>query len=76
MTNFFSAAGLTDAHVAAQVRLAQKASPIGLMGEPNDIADLVLYIASDDAKYMTGTAVGIDGGTLISSASLNPADAI
>ena len=36
--------------------------PIGHMGEPNDIAYGVLYLASDEAKFVTGTELIIDGG--------------
>jgi len=34
------------------------------MGRPEDIAALVAYLASDEAAYMTGSAVTIDGGQL------------
>lgn len=36
--------------------------PIGHMGEPNDIAYGVLYLASDEAKFVTGSELVIDGG--------------
>ena len=36
--------------------------PLGHMGEPNDIAYGVLYLASDEAKFVTGTELIIDGG--------------
>jgi NAD(P)-dependent dehydrogenase (short-subunit alcohol dehydrogenase family) len=36
--------------------------PIGHVGEPNDIAYGVLYLASDEAKFVTGTELVIDGG--------------
>ncbi len=36
--------------------------PIGYMGEPEDVAYGVLYLASDEAKYVTGSELVIDGG--------------
>jgi NAD(P)-dependent dehydrogenase (short-subunit alcohol dehydrogenase family) len=37
--------------------------PIGRMGTPNDIAKGILFLASDDAAFMTGAGLVIDGGT-------------
>ena len=36
--------------------------PIGRMGKPEEIADLAVYIASDAARFMTGSDILIDGG--------------
>ena len=36
--------------------------PIGHIGEPDDIAYGVLYLASDESKFVTGTELVIDGG--------------
>lgn len=36
--------------------------PLGHVGEPNDIAYGVLYLASDEAKFLTGSELVIDGG--------------
>ncbi|NLZ89587.1 MAG: SDR family oxidoreductase [Clostridiales bacterium] len=36
--------------------------PMGKPGEPDDVAKLTCYLASDEAKYMTGSIVTIDGG--------------
>jgi 3(or 17)beta-hydroxysteroid dehydrogenase len=36
--------------------------PVGHVGEPNDIAYGVLYLASDESKFMTGAELVIDGG--------------
>lgn len=42
-------------------------NPLGRIGEPAEIADLVAYLVSDGAAYMTGTTVVIDGGELLTS---------
>jgi NAD(P)-dependent dehydrogenase (short-subunit alcohol dehydrogenase family) len=39
--------------------------PLG-RGQPSDIAGAALYLASDDARYVTGTYILVDGGMLIS----------
>lgn len=39
--------------------------PIGYLGEPNDIAYMVLYLASDESKFVTGAEMVVDGGYLM-----------
>jgi NAD(P)-dependent dehydrogenase (short-subunit alcohol dehydrogenase family) len=41
---------------------AGKVHPVGHMGEPDDIAWAVVYLASDESKFMTGSEMVIDGG--------------
>ena len=41
-----------------------KSQPMGQMGEPRDIAEGVLYLASDAAKFVSGSELIIDGGFL------------
>src|SRR5438309_1782435 len=36
--------------------------PIGRMGRPEEVADLAVYLATDEAGFMTGSAVVLDGG--------------
>ncbi len=40
--------------------------PIGRIAEPEDIADVVLFLASDAARYMCGTLVEVNGGKPVS----------
>jgi NAD(P)-dependent dehydrogenase (short-subunit alcohol dehydrogenase family) len=42
---------------------AGKNIPIGFIGQPVDIAKVVLFLASDDARYIVGQALIVDGGT-------------
>ena len=36
--------------------------PLGILGQPEDIAGAVTYLASDDARYITGQAIHVNGG--------------
>ena len=41
--------------------------PLGRIGQPEDVADVVAFFASDDSRYLTGQVLSIDGGlTMIS----------
>ena len=40
----------------------EHAIPTGRLGEPDDIAYAMLYLASDEAKYITGQKLVVDGG--------------
>jgi 3-oxoacyl-[acyl-carrier protein] reductase len=47
---------------------AEKAAefiPMGRIGEPEEIADVILFLASNAARYMTGQVVVVDGGLLV-----------
>ncbi len=53
---------LADAEGKAEM---MKYIPNGQFGEPNDIAYAMLYLASDEAKYVTGQTLTIDGGSTL-----------
>jgi NAD(P)-dependent dehydrogenase (short-subunit alcohol dehydrogenase family) len=44
---------------------ALKRHPIGFLGEPRDIAYMVLYLASDESRFVTGSEMVVDGGYLM-----------
>jgi NAD(P)-dependent dehydrogenase (short-subunit alcohol dehydrogenase family) len=37
-------------------------TPLGRIEEPEDVADVVAFLASDEARFMTGQAVNVTGG--------------
>ena len=39
--------------------------PMGRIGEPEEIADVIVFLASEGARYMTGQVVVVDGGLLV-----------
>jgi NAD(P)-dependent dehydrogenase (short-subunit alcohol dehydrogenase family) len=42
-------------------------NPLGRIGRPDEVADLVAYLVSDRASYMTGSIITIDGGEVVAS---------
>ena len=36
---------------------------LGYFGQPEDIAPLALFLASDESRYVTGQTIGADGGS-------------
>lgn len=49
-----------DAHIQEKLQTLQPLT--GAMGQPEDIAGAAAYLASDDAKFVTGTVLTVDGG--------------
>ena len=42
----------------------KKTVPLGRFGEPDEVAALVAFLASDDSAYITGETISINGGIL------------
>jgi 3-oxoacyl-[acyl-carrier protein] reductase len=47
---------------AAFIRTMEEAVPLGRLGTPRDVANATLFLASDEAAYITGTTIVVDGG--------------
>ncbi len=56
---------MTDELNEKQVEQIAQAIPTGTFGDPDDIASAVLYLSSDEAKYMTGQTLHINGGMVM-----------
>jgi 3-oxoacyl-[acyl-carrier protein] reductase len=44
--------------------------PLGRLGRPRDVAHAVLFLASDEAAYITGTTIVVDGGQILPEAKV------
>ncbi|MEO1339772.1 MAG: glucose 1-dehydrogenase [Cyanobacteria bacterium J06635_13] len=47
-----------------QLKKVTQNIPLGRLGEPEDVAGIVAFLASDEAKYITGATFYVDGGLL------------
>src|SRR5882757_4537774 len=59
LLNGLARTGQKDAMIAGLIEQA----PLGRMADPDDIADVALFLASDDSRSMTGSEIFADGGT-------------
>ena len=51
-----------DTRTPDQVAAWTAKSPLGRLGQPDDVASAVAFLASDDGSYMTGQAINVTGG--------------
>lgn len=61
-----------DSRVAADPRVLDEAArwyPLGRVGQPEDIASAIAFLASDEASWVTGTTLVVDGGLMAGDAS-------
>lgn len=42
-------------------------SALGRIGQPEDVADVMVFLASDDARFLTGQGIMVDGGVMVHS---------
>jgi len=54
-----------DANDGEGRKMALRMIPLNFIGQPEDIANAVLFLASDESRYITGTELVIDGGALL-----------
>ena len=60
---------------AAMQRAIEDATPFGRLGEPAELAKVVVFLASDEASWVTGQVVLADGGLSLGATLLSPASA-
>ena len=62
VTNLHRRSGMGETQYAAFLERSKETHPLGRPGQPEDIAALILFLASDRAGWMTGETIPIDGG--------------
>lgn len=62
VTNLHKRGGMTDADYEKFLQNAKNTHPVGRPGEPSEIAELIGFLASDKAAWITGATYSIDGG--------------
>ena len=62
VTNLHRRSGMDEAQYAAFLERSKTTHPLGRPGQPDDVAEMILFLASDKAGWMTGETIPIDGG--------------
>jgi NAD(P)-dependent dehydrogenase (short-subunit alcohol dehydrogenase family) len=62
VTEIHKRGGMSDEAYAAFLEHSKQTHPLGRVGQPAEIAELILFLASDRASWITGATYSIDGG--------------
>jgi NAD(P)-dependent dehydrogenase (short-subunit alcohol dehydrogenase family) len=62
ISNLHRRGGMNEESYNAFLARSRETHPLGRPGEPEEIADLIFFLASDEARWMTGETISIDGG--------------
>jgi NAD(P)-dependent dehydrogenase (short-subunit alcohol dehydrogenase family) len=62
VTNLHRRSGMDESKYAAFLERSKETHPLGRPGQPQEVASLILFLASDRAGWMTGETIPIDGG--------------
>lgn len=62
VTEIHKRGGMSEKDYSAFLKHSESTHPLGRVGQPEEIAELVLYLASDRASWITGATYSIDGG--------------
>jgi len=68
VTELHRAGGMNDEAYAAFLEHSKTTHPLGRVGRPEEVADLIYFLASDRADWITGATVSIDGGRALTCA--------
>jgi len=68
VTNLHRAGGMSEEAYAAFLEHSRTTHPLGRVGQPREVAELILFLASDRASWITGATVSIDGGRALTCA--------
>lgn len=62
ITEIHKRGGMNDEQYAAFLEHSKSTHPLGRVGKPEEIAELIAFLASDRASWITGATYSIDGG--------------
>jgi NAD(P)-dependent dehydrogenase (short-subunit alcohol dehydrogenase family) len=62
VTELHRQAGLNEEAYSAFLERSKTTHPMGRVGQPQDLAALITFLASEEASWITGATVNIDGG--------------
>lgn len=62
VTNLHRRSGMNEENYGRFLERSKETHPLGRPGEPDEIADLIWFLASDRAGWITGETISIDGG--------------
>jgi NAD(P)-dependent dehydrogenase (short-subunit alcohol dehydrogenase family) len=68
VTNLHRRSGFDEQKYAAFLEHSKTTHPLGRVGTPEEIADLIFFLASDQAGWITGETISIDGGRQLTCA--------
>jgi NAD(P)-dependent dehydrogenase (short-subunit alcohol dehydrogenase family) len=62
VTNLHRRSGMDETQYAAFLERSKTTHPLGRPGRPEDVASLIVFLASEQASWMTGETIPVDGG--------------
>ena len=62
VTNLHRRSGMNEEQYAAFLERSRETHPLGRPGRPEEIAELILFLASDRSGWITGETIAVDGG--------------
>ncbi len=55
---------MTEKYIKTEKTQLESATPMGRIGQPEDVASTVFFLASDEASFITGEAITVSGGAV------------
>jgi NAD(P)-dependent dehydrogenase (short-subunit alcohol dehydrogenase family) len=62
VSNLHRRSGMAEDNYAAFLERSRTTHPLGRPGTPQEIADLIFFLASHEAGWITGETIAVDGG--------------
>jgi NAD(P)-dependent dehydrogenase (short-subunit alcohol dehydrogenase family) len=62
VTNLHRRSGMSEENYSAFLERSRETHPLGRAGDPSEIAELIFFLASDAAAWITGETISVDGG--------------